>query len=219
MNHDIVRQIREAAAFERAAGGHEDKHENTMKSAGASMYSAFAAALREQPQYQGRKIDDAAVRRIYESTTPRPWWDAYLQEAGYRKESKKDVRLHGAAFLIQWHLSPYKAAKARAEHIASKARARELVEKQGHRKTRSDRSDQVPSTASFAEQAVGSAPSDTMRALRDAASGKSASTVTVEDLLGEGNRIMSALRKVKPEHRERVLELAKAFARDVEEYA
>jgi hypothetical protein len=157
-HNDIIRQIREASAFENAAAKHDDKYENTMKSAGASMYAAFADALRAQP---GRKdADDKLVRKIYESTAPRPWWDELLKEAGYRRDSEPRKRMLGATVLIQWHLAPAKAMKNRANRIAADAKRRELEEKkQRGSGTRSQRGDQdsVPSSSSMWERSKGHA--------------------------------------------------------------
>jgi hypothetical protein len=170
-HHDIIRQIREASAFENAAAKHDDKYENTMKSAGASMYAAFADALRAQP---GRKdADDKLVRKIYESTSPRPWWDELLQEAGYRADAKsKDTRLQSAARLIQWNLNPKAAIKARGNHLVALAKAQEKQEKQGPRKTRSSQDDQVPSSSSMWERSKGhSAPKHFEEAREEAKGG------------------------------------------------
>lgn len=223
---DIIRQIREAAAFEGTAGKYDDRYEQTMKSAGASMYAAFATALRAQSEYQGRQIDERAVQRIYQSPKPRPWWDVMLLEAGYRKDGTPKSRMGGAADLIQWHLDPVKAAKARGKHILTDATRRERLEKQGVKESRKARASQVaqPKSATIAEQAKGSAAGG-LGGLRKSANGKGAPELTaeeravsVEDLLGEVNRIGSAVRKVKADARLSVLEVLRVTAREIEGY-
>jgi hypothetical protein len=116
----IQGHIRQAIAHERAAGSHDDKYEQQMKSAGAEMYAAFEAALRAAPEYKGRQIDDKAIARIYQSPTRRPWWDKELAVASIKAKDRRDYALR----LIQWHLDPSKAQANRGREIAYQASAR-----------------------------------------------------------------------------------------------
>jgi hypothetical protein len=95
-------------------------YEMKMKSAGAAVYEAWGLAVRSQPEYQGRKIDDKALVRIYESTKARPWWDKHLQVV---KVEGKPADREWAKRTLQWHLDP-DAARAR--------RAQALVRSEAH---------------------------------------------------------------------------------------
>jgi hypothetical protein len=131
-NHEINLALRTAAGHERAAREAEEQgaktYEMKMISAGASAYAGFVLAIKAAPEYQGRKIDDAAIQRIYQSTKPRPWWDKHL--AAVKVEGKPATREWGAR-VIQWHLDPDAAKARRAARMLEKANARKkLNEKQ-----------------------------------------------------------------------------------------
>src|SRR5438270_8768218 len=105
LNNQINLALRTAAGHERAALSAEAQgnksYELKMKSAGASVYEAFALAPRaENP---GRKIDDKRIAQIYQSNAPRPWWDKHLSTV--KVEGKAATREWGKR-LIQWHLDP-----------------------------------------------------------------------------------------------------------------
>lgn len=216
--NDILQHIRQAAAHETAATRHEDRYEQQMKSAGASMYQAFSIALRASEQFQGRKIDDKAVLRIYQSTAPRKWWDAHLAAAKYpgREDAKR---------LIQWHVDPAGAQARRAQHtirtLAGKKRlaSQRAAATQGaplrpkREEVHAERITEGNVKAALAGRelrpglAVGS----------DVEDGHSAAA-TVEDLLGELNRLSAAVRRVKAGERDAVLEILRVTAREVERH-
>jgi hypothetical protein len=123
---DLQQAIRAALAHERAAGSHEDKYEQQMRSAGASMYAAFTAALRACEEYRGRQITERAILRIYQSPKPRPWWDQELAAAGVKKDDGRADR-ERAARLIQWHVDPDGARARRAKHVLASASARKKL--------------------------------------------------------------------------------------------
>lgn len=116
LSHQINLALRTAAGHARAARDVEvqaDKqYEMKMKSAGAAVYEAWGLAVRSQPEYQGRKIDDKALRRLYESTKARPWWDKYL--SAVKVEGKPATR-DWAKRTLQWHLDPDAARARRAQ--------------------------------------------------------------------------------------------------------
>ena len=210
-NLDVVTHIRAAAAHERAAGAHEAKYENQMKAAGASMFAAFRAALMEQPDYRGRQINEKAILRIYESPKPRPWWDAYLVEAKFADESGRAKR-DAAKRLIQWHLDPDQAARRRVQAQARVAQSRKVAQEHRVMEARGVRVRPESAAPSTAE----------MRSLGAAAGAGqdtgNAAEVSVEDLLGELNRLQSAAKKVEAAHRAEALEILKASARQLERY-
>ena len=207
-NIDVVTHIRAAAAHERAASGHEDKYANQMKAAGASMYAAFRAALLEQPDYRGRKIDERAIVRIYESPKPRPWWDAYLIEARFADENGKAKR-DAAARLIQWHLDPEQAVRRRAQHQLRATIQQKAVQDRKVRESRGAgvRHESAPRT-------------EEMRALSAGAEREeeNAADVTLEDLLGEVARLQVAAKKVEAAHRGDALAAVRNAARELERY-
>jgi hypothetical protein len=90
-----------------------------MKSAGAAVYEAWGLAVRSQPEYQGRKIDDKALERIYSGTTARPWWDKHLAAV---KVDGKPADREWAKRTLQWHLDP-DAAKERALRTVARSQA------------------------------------------------------------------------------------------------
>lgn len=128
LSHQINLALRTAAGHARAARDVEvqaDKtYEMKMKSAGAAVYEAWGLAVRSQPEYRGRKIDDKALRRIYESTKARPWWDRCL--AAVKVEGKPATR-DWAKRTMQWHLDPDAARARRAQgHVRSAAHHKRL---------------------------------------------------------------------------------------------
>lgn len=127
----ITQSIRAAAAHEAAAGRHDERYEQQMKAAGASMYAAFCAALRAAPEFQGRQISDRTVLNIYQSPKPRPWWDKELAAARLIAKDGKTADRERAARLIQWHVDPAGAAARRAKHALTLAAGRKRLEKQG----------------------------------------------------------------------------------------
>lgn len=205
---EILSAIRAAAANERAAAGHEDKYENQMKAAGANMFHAFTLAIRSAPVYKGRKLDDAAVLRIYKSTSPRQWWDEHLAAAKFVDGRGKADREH-AARLIQWHVDLEGARARRAKHALSCVSTRKRVEKQrgvasyGSRENRKS----APSTEEMRELAAGQGEENAAETV-----------ISVEDLLGEVNRLSSAAKKVEPAHRAEALEAVRQAARQIERY-
>ena len=208
LDPEVLQHIRHAAAAERAAGGHEDKYSNNMKSAGASMYAAFRTAMLAQPDYRGRKVEEHVVRRVYESTRPRPWWDAYLVEAKFTDE-KGTPRRDTALRLIQWHLDPEAAIARRAQGQLQQAAAQKKLRQQRATKTRgmtSCRESSAPNTAAMRELAA------------DLGHPEDAPAVTVNDLLGELARMNAAVRKIEPGSWAEALEALKTAARAIERY-
>lgn len=215
--NDILQHIRQAAAHETAATRHEDRYEQQMKSAGASMYQAFSIALRASEQFQGRKIDDKAVLRIYQSTAPRKWWDAHLAAAKYpsRDEAKR---------LIQWHVDPAGAQARRAQHVLSVVASRKKLEKQRGAETRGSTLTPKPvreaaHSARITEANVTAALAGRELSQKEALLGTENAAATVEDLLGELNRLSAAVRRVKAGERDAVLEILRVTAREVERHA
>ncbi|MBF6571701.1 MAG: hypothetical protein IVW54_22910 [Candidatus Binataceae bacterium] len=200
--HDIVSHIRQAVAHERAAAGHEDKYENQMKAAGASMYAAFVAAVRSSDEHKGRKIDDKAILRLYKSTAPRPWWDAALLAARVTTTAGKADREHSKR-LIQWHVDLDGARQRRAQHALRVVSGRKSLSKQGTTATQGARVRPEPTTAEVR----------TLTATPD-----SAGEVRLEDLLGEVSRLQLAAKRVEPAHRAEALEVLKVSARQIERY-
>lgn len=195
---EIHQAIRAALGHERAAAGHEDKYEQQMRSAGASMYAAFALAAKSQPEYQGRKLDEKAIARLYKGTAPRKWWDEHLAAAKV-VDGKGKADRDRAKRLIQWHVDPDGAAARRVQRAQQKVSQRR----------------QSVSAARGPRVAPESHVTPVMQQL--AAAGE-APTVTLEDLLGEVSRLQSAARKVEEAHRADALEAVKNAAREVERY-
>lgn len=206
LNPDVVQGIRQAAASERAAGSHEDKYANQMKSAGAAMYAAFRDAMMEQPDWKGRKIGEHVVKRVYESSKPRPWWDAYLEAAKFVDE-KGAAKRDDARRLIQWHVDPAGAQTRRAQRqlqqAAAQRRLREKRREASQGMTSSPKSE--PSTA-------------TMRAIGNSATEEGVADVSLEDLLGECSRLQSAAKKVEAGHRAEAMLAVRNAARQIERY-
>jgi hypothetical protein len=117
-SHQINLALRTAAGHARAAhdamSAADKTYEMKMKSAGAAVYEAWGLAVRAQPEYEGRKIDDKALVRIYESTKPRPWWDKHL--SAIKVEGKPGDR-EWAKRTLQWHLDPDAARARRAQAV------------------------------------------------------------------------------------------------------
>lgn len=206
---DITTAIRQALASERAAASHEDKYENQMKSAGASMYAAFTLALRAAPEYQGRKLDEKAILRIYKSTAPRKWWDEALAAAKVTTKDGKADRDH-AKRLLQWHVDPEGARARRAQHALSCVSSRKRVAAKRTAAARGSReTPKAPTTAEMREIAVSPALGAGYAADQ---------VVSIEDLLGECSRLSSAAKKVEPLHRAEALEKLRVTAREIERY-
>lgn len=150
--HQINLALRTAAGHARAASdaltAADRTYEMKMKSAGASVWEAWTLAVRAQPEYQGRKLDDRALERIYESTKPRPWWDKQLSAV---KVEGKPANREWAKRTMQWHTDPdaarVRAAKNNALRAANHKKAKEKVEAQGKRRPQAG----APTTAEMSE--------------------------------------------------------------------
>lgn len=220
--HEIQLALRIAAGHENAARKAEEsgakQYEMKMKSAGASAYSAFSLAIKSAPEYAGRKIDDAAIRRIYSSTKPRPWWDKHL--AGVKVEGKPADR-EWAKRVIQWHIDPAAAASRRAlatvRRLANHRKAKENPAARGGRPPQVRPGGGAPSTAEM--RGIASAATTTALAGRPEPTLYEATRPTeLAALQGEAYRILRALPKVKAAERDAVLEILRTTAREVEEY-
>ena len=215
--HEISLALRTAAGHERAAHAAEaagtKQYEMKMISAGASAYSAFVLAIKAAPEYQGRKIDDAAIRRIYSSTKARPWWDAHLKAV--RVEGEPADREWGKR-LIQWHLDPAAAKARRAQsNVRRLANLAKSKAKPGSRGGSVPPQAAAPSTAEM--RTVARASQETALAGRELPQREFAGP-TLEDLLGEVNRISAAVRKAPEMNRDAVLDILRTTAREVEGY-
>lgn len=217
--HEIQLALRTAAGHERAAVAAEEQalktYEMKMKSAGASAYHAFELAMKSAPEFQGRKIDEASVRRHYESTKPRPWWDKHLTSI---KVNGNPATREWGARLIQWHIDPEAAIARRAKRIAGKATARSLAKKKPS--TYGPRGPQAPTRreidrvvatgtaiAHAGRQDLPRLELDTIHATR-------------EDGLGEINRLKSAWMRLKEGAQfDTGIEIIKAAARELEKLA
>lgn len=218
----IQQAIRQATAHEDAASRHEDKYEQQMKSAGASMYQAFTLALAAAPEFQGRRLDEKAILRIYQSTRPRQWWDAELVAArllagpagGQKADRERAKRL------IQWHVDPAGAASRRAQHALKEAARRKSLNAKSNARAQGAR-EHPKSEAREAHHAA-----KVTAAAQDAAVGhrgldadlKQMMDVPLDDLLREASRISSDVKKVRVEHRGAVRDILITAAREVEEY-
>lgn len=220
--HEINLALRTAAGHERAAHAAEvsgaKQYEMKMKSAGASVYQAFVLAARAAPEHQGRKIDDAAIRRLYQSTKPRPWWDAHLKTV--KVEGKTADREWGAR-LIQWHLDPAAAMARHAQRRLQQATAQRRLRAQRPAPTRGmthpTRSAPVaPSTAQM--RAVSNAATETAVAFRGLPLAGVPPLSVTDDLLDVMLRIRRAIQKVKNEDVEAVADILRTTAREVERY-
>lgn len=217
---EISLALRTAAGHERAAHAAEaagtKQYEMKMISAGASAYSAFVLAIKAAPEYQGRKIDDAAIRRIYSSTKARPWWDAHLKAV--RVEGEPADREWGKR-LIQWHIDP-EAAKARRAHstarrLANHAKTQKKADTRGGR-CPPQAGASAPSTAEM--RTVARASQETALAGRELPPVLRDASPVLGDLLREVNRLSSAAHRVAPADRAAVLDILIVTAREVERY-
>ena len=186
-----------------------------MASAGASAYGAFMLAIKAAPEYQGRKIDDAAIRRIYSSTKPRPWWDSHLKAV--KVEGKPADREWGKR-LIQWHIDP-EAARARRAHSTARRLANH-VKTQKKAEARGGRPPQVraaaPSTAEM--RVVAQASQETALAGRELPQVEEDAGPRWQELLDELQRITLAARRITREHFGPVLDILRTTAAEVERY-
>lgn len=215
---DILTGIRSALASEDAAARHEGRYEAQMKSAGASMYIAFCEALRASEEFQGRKIDDKAILRLYASNKARPWWDEALK-AAKAVNAKGDADRDRAMRLIQWHVDPGAALARRAQHtISVLASSKRLDRKRTSESRGSMTRDRAP-TAREAQLVV-KAAANTAHSGRElpGAGPVEAEARDLQDLLGEVNRLSSAVRKVPAAHRAAAFEILKVTAREIERY-
>jgi len=146
LNNEIVQDIKQARAHARAAEDHDGKSENNLKSAAASMYAGFTKALLEQPKYG--QVTEKQMLTIYKSTTPRPWWDAYLKAGGYITKAGNADR-EGAMRLIQEHIDPKAAIRRRIEQLSWTARSHV---KQHYARTHGCGSRKPPLTPEYAHE-------------------------------------------------------------------
>jgi hypothetical protein len=130
-NHQINLALRTAAGHARAAQDAEaaavKTYEMKMKSAGAAAWEAWGLAVRAQPEFQGRKIDDKALVRLYESNRPRPWWDRYLSAV---KVEGKPASRDWAKRTLQWHTDPDAARARHATGLLQQAVAQKKLREQ-----------------------------------------------------------------------------------------
>lgn len=221
-NQEINLALRTAAGHERAALDAEaaasKTYEMKMKSAGASAYSAFALAIRAAPEYQGRKIDDKAISRIYQSNKPRPWWDQHLAKV---KVSGAPATREWAKRTILWHMDPEAALARRAHSIASKAAERNRLKEKQKSTGQGARAPQQPSTATMRK--MHAAAQDAAHAGRELPSlerVEPAAGHTLQDAQGEINRIKVAVGRLTTTAQfNDAVELLKATARDLEKLA
>lgn len=230
---EITRLLREAAANEAAASRHDDRYSSQMKAAGANVYHAFKIALAGVEEFAGRRLDDKAVARIYQSPRPRPWWDTALATA---KVAGKPATRDWGKRMIQWHMDPSAAQARRAQHTLAHLAARKKIEKQQRvkptsgvsqdprqgigeekRATRVDHSldRHAAKITAGAETAALAGRELSLEVNRDSLG----TILQTEDLLGEVNRISSAVRKVKPGQRADAFEILRVTARELEELA
>lgn len=157
-SHQIQLALRTAAGHARAANDVQAQADRTyemkMKSAGAAVYEAWGLAVRAQPEYQGRKLDDKALERLYAGTTPRPWWDKHL--ASIKVDGKPGDR-DWAKRTLQWHLDPDAARARRLQAVVRAEGHRRKVKEAGERRPNSGRT-YAPSTGEMKEVADASRP-------------------------------------------------------------
>jgi hypothetical protein len=148
LNHQIHLALRTAAGHARAAhdamSAADKTYEMKMKSAGAAVYEAWELAVRSLPEYQGRKIDDKALVRIYEGTTPRQWWDKHLSTI---KVDGKPADREWAKRTLQWHLDPDAARARRAQAVVRSAAHHRRVKEAAEARPRHSGGSNAPSTA------------------------------------------------------------------------
>lgn len=211
LNNQINLALRTAAGHERAALAAEAQgnksYEMKMKSAGASVYEAFALAFRaENP---GRKIDDKRIAQVYQSNTPRPWWDKHL--ATVKADGKPATRDWGKR-LIQWHLDPAAAIARKAMVTAKDANYRKRLAEQRNSSSQGARTPRQPSSetnerhaATIREASVVTALGG--RELQNFEQNANAAVVTLDDLLKEVSRITAEARRVHADDRGAALQI------------
>lgn len=147
LNHQIHLALRTAAGHARAANdamsAADKTYEMKMKSAGAALYEAWGLAVRAQPDFQGRKIDDKALVRIYESTKARPWWDKHLATI---KVDGKPADREWAKRTMQWHLDPDAARARRAQAVVRSTAHHKRVKEAAARGARTPQARSEPTT-------------------------------------------------------------------------
>lgn len=220
---DILQHIRQAQAHADAAVRHEDRYGQQMRSAGASMYQAFTLALKTAPDYRGRKLDEKAILRLYKSTAPRPWWDAHLTAAKLVDASGRADR-DRAKRLIQWHVDPNGAQERRAQAamraLAGKKRIadQKVAQTRGEMRPKSAPAREAAHSARITEANTTAALAGRELSRKEPLLGTENATATLDDLLGELNRISAAVRRVRAGERGPVLEILRVTAREVERY-
>lgn len=225
-HHEIQLALRTAAGHERAAREAEESaaktYEMKMKSAGASAYAAFVLAAKAAPEYQGRKLDEKAIARIYQSTKARPWWDQHLAKV---KVSGAPATREWSNRVIQWHVDPEAAVARRARRLADDTARRKSLKERKNSVAHGPRGPQArsaPSTATMrkmaeAGAAVAAPDPRTLPSLEKALASVGA---TAQDCMGEINRIKVAVARLsEPAQFNEAVELLKAVARDVEKLA
>jgi hypothetical protein len=224
--HAIQLAIREAAAHERTASKAEDTYAMKMKAAGASMFAAFKLACEAAPEFQGRRLDDKAMSRIYASTRPRPWWDTHLAAAGLVNAKGAPDR-DRAKRLIQWDSDP---SAAQARYMTGKVQqlaAQKRLSQQRVSETRGMNSRPKPAQAREAS-IERHAERITQASLNAAVGGRelpsletrgTVPAIDLQNLLGECSRIQSAVKKVPAASRGDVFEILRVTAREIEGYA
>jgi hypothetical protein len=205
-SHQINLALRTAAGHARAAADvlstADRTYEMKMKSAGASVWEAWALAVRSQPEFEGRKIDDKALVRIYESTKARPWWDRHLSTVKF--EGKPATR-EWAKRTLQWHTDPDAARARRTKDVALSAanhkKRKEKVEAQGRPRPQAQ-----PTTAAMREVAAAVAKE------------KWGQELPGEAALGEIDRLLARIRRaINPLNTTEQLAEAEAMLRLVAE--
>lgn len=220
VTQEINLALRTAAGHERAALDAEASaaktYEMKMKSAGASAYTAFALAVRAAPEFQGRKIDDKAIERIYQSNKPRPWWDAHLAKV---RVAAAPATREWAKRTILWHIDPEAAAARRAANRLKMATHHKVLKEKANKAGQGVRTPQrAPTTREM--RAVAKAGVDAAHAGRELPSLEKALApigATREDCYGEINRIKVVVSRLTEQAQwNEAVELLKATARDLE---
>jgi hypothetical protein len=222
-NHEINLALRTAAGHERAAKEAEAEgnktYEMKMVSAGAAAYAAFKLAILAAPEYQGRKIDDDRIAKLYDSNKPRPWWDAHL--AKVKVEGKPATR-DWSNRTIQWHVNPAAAKARRAAAVLRSANHNKALKEKVNKAAYGVQTPQVKtSDAKNAKLADAVTEANIKAALGGRELEQHTATplfdVTLQDCYGEINRIKVALGRMKaPAQFNEAIELLKAVARDLE---
>jgi ribosomal protein L39E len=218
---EILLHLRAAAANARIAAEveveAEKAYEEKMKSAGASVFAAFRAAVDAAPEFAGRRIDDDRLAKLYQSNKPRPWWDRYLAQV---KVAGKPASREWAARTMQWYVDPDAAKSRRAKDTALSAanRLKLKANNDGHGRRRPQPAD-GPARRDIDK--VNAAVEDAAHEGRELAQREPdpEPDLSLDDLLGEVNRISSAARRVAPEDRATVLAILKTAAREIERYS